>query len=129
VIGCPNQTILVLFCLLRFILLPCLLVLLVRFAYDILFLCPPPSRTASSSQFPLPSRCRMARCTHGAGGHVSDTKNSDVYMQPNKISSHTGSTTKTTKHDWVNGMSMHLTMQDRLSISAAHDQSNQSCPK
>jgi len=40
-------------------------------------------------------------------------------MQPNKISSRIGPTTKTTKYDWVHNLNMHLTILDRLSITEA----------
>ena len=66
------------------------------------------------------------RCTHGIRAHVSHTQNSYPCMQPNKITSRIGSTIKTTKHDWVHGLSMHLTILDRLSIPSPHHQSNQS---
>jgi hypothetical protein len=105
---------------------PCLDACLASLPYSVSFISTPPSRMAPSSRFPLPSRCRTTRCTHGTKAHMSYTQNSHPYMQPNKISSRTGPTTKTAKHDWVHGLSMHLTILDRLSIPAPHHQSNQS---
>ena len=115
-------------CLLQLIPLSCLVPRLARFACFVSFRCSPPSRTASSSQFPLPSRCRTTRWTHGIKANVSYTQNSYPCMQPNKITSRTGPITKTTKHDWVHDLSMHLTILDCLSIPALHHQSNQSRP-
>jgi len=106
----------------------CLVPRLARFACFVSFRCPPPSRTVPFSQFSLPSRCRTTRYTHDIRAHVSHTQNSYPCMQPNKITSRTGPTTKTTKHDWMHDLSMHLTILSYLSIPAPHHQSNQSRP-
>jgi hypothetical protein len=50
---------------------------------------------------------------------TSKTQNRDACLQPNKISSYTGQTTKTTKYDWVHGLNTHLTSPDRLSVTEA----------
>ena len=102
-----------------FIHVVCLVVLLAPFACILSFICPPSSRMTSSSQFLLPSSYMLAWFRHGTGTHVSYTQNSHPCMQPNKISSYTGSTTKTTKHDWVHDLSIHLNILDRLSIPAS----------
>jgi hypothetical protein len=52
--------------------------------------------------------------------HVSDNQTSCIGMQPNKISSRAGPTTKTTKHDWVYNLNMHLTSLHRFSTLAPH---------
>ena len=93
---------------------------LVSFTCSILFISNPLSCMTSSSQF---------LCSHSTEAHMSYTQNSYTYVQQNKILAYTGPTTKTTKHNWVYGFSMHLTVLDQLFIPAPHHQSNQSPPK
>ena len=116
-------------CLLHLISLSCLVPRLARFVCFVSFRCPPPSRMAPSSQFLLPSRYRTTRCTHGIRAHVSHTQNSYPCIQPNKITPRTGPTTKTTKHDWVHDLSMHLIILDCRFNPTPYHQSNQSHPK
>ena len=128
-IGCRNQTILAPFACFTSFFYRVWFPRFARFVCFVSFRWPLPSRMVPSSQFPLPSRCRTTRCTHGIRDHVSHTQNSYPYMQPNKIASRAGPTTKTTKHDWMHDLSMHLTILNYLSIPALHHRSNQSRPK